>query len=479
MEVIIVPILASLVIMAMGKRNQVWISTILALLPLIFVAQYFNQIGVNGGWKAIFDHAWISDNIRFTLGFDGLTGILLILTNGLIPVIVMGGIRNDENQTKITALTLFMQGALNGVFMAQDGLMFYIFWELALIPIYFITLTMSGVNAFKITLRFFLYTFIGSLAMLASLIYLFLHTANYSFSFEALRAVQLSHIESLFVGGGILLAFLVKIPVLPFHSWQADTYTNTPAAGTMLLSGIMLKMGLYGLLRWYLPLAPESIEFYQPWVIGLSVAGVIYGALIAIRQKDMKRLVAFSSLSHVALIAAGIFTLTDAGLEGSVLQMFVHGINVVGLFLVIELIEKSTGTRVLGELGGLAKNNALFMVFFMLIALGTVAVPFTNGFPGELLLLKSIYTYNPNLALMAGLTIIFCAVYIFRMVQFSMFGEGKGEVASLKLNEILAFGILAVGIIGIGFMPQLIIDIVHNSIVQIGQWVSEARGVMS
>ena len=397
----------------------------------------------------------------------------------MVPVIILGGIRNDENRVKITALTLFMQGALNGVFMAQDGLMFYIFWELALIPIYFITLTMSGENAFKITLRFFIYTFVGSLAMLASLIYLFLHTANYSFAFEALRAVELSHTESIFVGGGILLAFLVKIPVLPFHSWQADTYTNTPAAGTMLLSGIMLKMGLYGLLRWFLPLAPESIEFYQPWVIGLSVAGVLYGALIAIRQKDMKRLVAFSSLSHVGLIAAGIFTLTLEGLEGSVIQLFVHGINVVGLFLVIELIERSTGTRMLGELGGLAKNNRLFMIFFMLIALGTVAVPFTNGFPGELLLLKSLYAYRPNLSLLAGLTIIFCAVYVFRMVQFSMFGEGKGEVASLKWNEILAFGIITFFILGLGFMPQILIDIVHNSIVQIGQWVSEARGVMS
>ena len=479
MEVIIIPILASIAVMALGKKNQIWMSALLSMLPLIFIAQFFNHVGVDGGWKTLFDQPWISDNIRFTTGFDGLTGILLLLTNILVPVIILGGIRNDENRVKITALTLFMQGALNGVFMAQDGLMFYIFWELALIPIYFITLTMSGENAFKISLRFFIYTFVGSLAMLASLIYLFLHTANYSFAFEALRAVELSHTESIFVGGGILLAFLVKIPVLPFHSWQADTYTNTPAAGTMLLSGIMLKMGLYGLLRWFLPLAPESIEFYQPWVIGLSVAGVLYGALIAIRQKDMKRLVAFSSLSHVGLIAAGIFTLTLEGLEGSVIQLFVHGINVVGLFLVIELIERSTGTRMLGELGGLAKNNRLFMIFFMLIALGTVAVPFTNGFPGELLLLKSLYAYRPNLSLLAGLTIILCAVYVFRMVQFSMFGEGKGEVASLKWNEILAFGIITFFILGLGFMPQILIDIGHNSIVQIGQWVSEARGVMS
>jgi NADH-quinone oxidoreductase subunit M len=434
---------------------------------------------VDQGWKSIFDLPWISEKIRFTLGFDGLTGILLLLTNLMVPVIVMSAIRNDENQVKLTALTLFMQGALNGVFMAQDGLMFYIFWELALIPIYFITLTMTGENAFKITLRFFLYTFIGSLAMLASLLYLFLHTANYSFSFEALRSVELSLTESIWVGAGILLAFAVKIPLLPFHSWQADTYTHSPAAGSMLLSGIMLKMGLYGLLRWYLPLAPESIEFFQPWIMGLSVAGILYGALIAMRQKDMKRLVAFSSLSHVALITAGIFTLTSEGLEGGVLQMFVHGVNVIGLFLVIELIERSSGTRILGELGGLAKSNRSFMIFFMLLALGTVAVPLTNGFPGEFMLLKGVYHFSPKLTLIAGLTIVFCAVYIFRMVQFSMFGEGKFEVLSLKWNEYLAFGILSAAVLFLGCMPQPLIDIIHSSIVQIVNWVSEAKGVLS
>jgi NADH-quinone oxidoreductase subunit M len=223
MEIILIPIIAALVTAGLGKRSNVWISTLLSLIPLAVLYTYFTRFGVDNGWKTIFDLTWISENIRFTLGFDGLTGMLLLLTNLMVPVIVMAGIRDDENRVKLTALTLFMQGALNGVFMAQDGLMFYIFWELALIPIYFITLTMSGENAFKITLRFFLYTFIGSLAMLASLLYLFLHTANYSFSFEALRAVELSRIESIWVGAGILLAFVVKIPLLPFHSWQADT----------------------------------------------------------------------------------------------------------------------------------------------------------------------------------------------------------------------------------------------------------------
>lgn len=479
MEVIIIPFIACLCVSILGKRNNIWLSALFSSLPLFFVYQYFQHLDSSGKWIALFDHAWISDKIRFTLAFDGLTGLMLILTNMLVPLIILAGIRNDENQSKLTALTLFMQAALNGVFMAQDGLMFYIFWELALIPIYFITLTMSGKQAFKITLRFFLYTFVGSLAMLASLIYLFLHTADHSFDFESLRAVELNLNQSIGVGAGILLAFLVKIPILPFHSWQADTYTEAPASGSMLLGGIMLKMGLYGILRWYFPLAPESIAFFQPWIIGLSVAGVLYGAIIALRQKDMKRLVAFSSLSHVALIAAGLFTLSAEGIEGGLLQMFVHGVNVVGLFLVIEIIERSTGTRVLGELGGLAKNNRIFMVFFMLIALGTMAVPFTNGFPGEFLLLKSLYAYNHNLALLAGLTIVFCAVYILRMVQFSMFGEGKKSLAPLSWNEILAFVILSVGIVGIGFMPQIIIDMVHKSVLMIANWISEANGILS
>ena len=431
----------------------------------------------DGEWHSTYDVPWFSNGIHFTLGIDGLTGLLILLTNILIPIIIFSN--QKDNQKSLIPLIFFMQAALNGVFMAKDGLMFYIFWELALIPIYFICLLYSEKEAFKTTLKFFIYTFIGSLAMLASLIYLYLKTENHSFAYDELLSVQLNYTESIFVGAGFLFAFAVKIPIFPFHSWQANTYTYAPAQGSMLLSGIMLKMGLYGLLRWYLPMAGESISFFQPIIITLAVIGVIYGAVIAIKQNDLKRLIAFSSLSHVGLIAAGFMTLSAVGIQGGVLQMFVHGINVVALFYIVEIIENHAGSRELNQLGGLAKFNRLFAVIYLIIVLGTAAVPLTNGFPGELLLLKSIFDYNTISGVFAGLTIIFCAVYMLRMYQFSMLGESNVNLKEISTLKLLPLLILVALVIFIGICPQLIIDQINPAIQKIMLEISNSKGVLS
>ena len=329
------------------------------------------------------------------------------------------------------------------------------------------------------TIKFFIYTFIGSLAMLASLIYLYLKTKNHSFAYEELLAVQLNHIESIWVGAGFLFAFAVKIPIFPFHSWQANTYTYAPAQGSMLLSGIMLKMGLYGLLRWYMPIAAESISFYQPIIVTLSVIGIIYGAVIAIKQNDLKRLIAFSSLSHVGLIAAGFFTLTEIGIQGGILQMFVHGINVVALFYIVEIIETHAGSRELSGLGGLAKFNRLFAAIYLIVVLGTAAVPFTNGFPGEFMLLKGVFDYNTISGVFAGLTIILCAVYMLRMYQFSMLGESKTSFKEIGIKQLWPLLILVAIILVIGISPMLILDKVNPSVQKIMLEISNSKGVLS
>lgn len=480
MILIFFPVIASLIFALLGKKLNQWIGFVLAAIPLFFAINLFHQSGGTSSFvlNTLADYPWLSQNFRFTLGYDGLTGLLLLLTNGLLPLIVLSGVRDDDNRVRNTALALAMQGALNGVFMARDGLMFYIFWELALLPIYFITLSMRHGNAFKITLRFFLYTFIGSLAMLASLMYIVIFKTSYSFAYTDIASANYSLTESIWLGGGFLLAFAVKIPILPFHSWQADTYTHSPAVGTMLLSGIMLKMGLYGLMRWYLPVFPESIEYYKPIVLALSVAGVIYGAVIALRQQDLKRLIAFSSLSHVGLIAAGIFTLTLDGLQGAVLQMIVHGINVVGLFLAIEIIEKHTGSRNMLDLGGLAKSNRWFTVAFVIIALGATAVPMTNGFPGEFLLLKSLFETKPTMALVAGITIILCAAYMLRMLQFSLFGDGETSMKKLNTGEWISLTAIVALVLFLGLFPQTILDhlqVTVNSLIE----MIKSKGVLS
>jgi len=429
----------------------------------------------NGEFQMIWDRIWFSSAIHFKTGIDGITMIMLLLTNVLGVLILASAINKTNRNPVLFALIVGMQGALNGVFLAMDGIMFYIFWELALIPIYFICAMWGEGNRFATTLKFFIYTFIGSLAMLASLIYLYNKMpAGGTFDYKALLAVNLTETEAIWVGAGILLAFAVKIPLLPLHSWQPDTYTEAPTAGSMLLSAIMLKMGLYGLIRWFFPIVPEAVLFYIPLIIGAGIIGVLYGAIIAIRQTDMKRLVAFSSLSHVGLIAAGIATLTMEGMQGAILQMFSHGINIFGLFFAIDIIQRRAGTRELGSIGGIAKQAPRFAALFLIVVLGATAVPFTNGFPGELLLLKSVFNYHTVWGICAGLTIIFCAVYMLRMYQMSMLGKEKGDVylfPDLALRELGLMGITVAMVIGIGIYPQWILDIcgpsVHKTILTI------------
>lgn len=479
MEIIILPLFLSVLAAAFGsKANKiVWGAlSALTLLAMIWVKSNLN-IQNDGVWHTTYDMPWFSSGIHFTLGIDGFTGLMLLLTNILAPIIIFSIQR--ENQRSLLPLILFMQAALNGVFMAKDGLMFYIFWELALIPIYFICLLYSSKDAFKTTIKFFIYTFIGSLAMLASLIYLYLKTENHSFAYDELLAVQLNHVESIWVGAGFLFAFAVKIPIFPFHSWQANTYTYAPAQGSMLLSGIMLKMGLYGLLRWYMPIAAESISFYQPIIVTLSVIGIIYGAIIAIKQNDLKRLIAFSSLSHVGLIAAGFFTLTEIGIQGGILQMFVHGVNVVALFYIVEIIENHAGSRELSKLGGLAKYNRLFAAIYLIVVLGTAAVPFTNGFPGEFMLLKGVFDYHAISGLFAGLTIILCAVYMLRMYQFSMLGESQTSFKEIGIKQLWPLIILVLIILVIGISPMLILDKVNPAVQKIMLEISNSKGVLS
>ncbi len=469
MELILIPIIAGL-LAAFGGKQARWLALLGSLATLAIVVIRLNGFNPDGSFNYVFDKAWFSSSIHFKIGIDGITMVMLLLTNILSPLVLLVAANNKSNLDKATlfALIVGMQGALNGVFLAMDGLMFYIFWELALIPVYFIAAMWGEGDRFRTTLKFFIYTFIGSLAMLASLIFLYSKTPDLgSFDYQALLDVQLSRAEAIWVGAGILLAFAVKIPLLPLHSWQPDTYTEAPTSGTMLLSGIMLKMGLYGLIRWFFPLVPEAMDLFAPIIIIVGVLGVLYGALIAIRQNDMKRLIAFSSLSHVGLIAAGIATLTVDGISGAVLQMFNHGVNVVGLFFAIEVIQSRAGTRDLGQLGGIAKQAPVFAVAFLLLVFGTTAVPFTNGFPGELLLLKSVFSKSIIWGILAGITIILCAVYMLRMYQFSMLGKPKSGIylfPDLNWNEKIIFAVLVILVIAIGVFPQWMIELCGPSV---------------
>lgn len=468
MELIILPIIIGVIAAFSGKWSK-WIALFGSLSATAIALLWLNKFNPSGIFNFISDYRWFSNAVHFKTGADGISMVLLLLTNILAPIIILTAFhKENDKRTSIFGLILAMQGALNGVFLAMDGLMFYIFWELALIPIYFICAMWGEGERFRTTLKFFIYTFIGSLAMLASLIFLYLKQGpGGSFDYHALVNVNLTEKEAIWVGLGILFAFAVKIPLFPLHSWQPDTYTEAPTSGSMLLSAIMLKMGLYGIIRWFYPLVPEAYHILSPWIISAGVVGVLYGALIAIRQNDMKRLVAFSSLSHVGLIAAGLATLSVHGIQGGIVHMFNHGVNVLGLFFAIDIIQSRAGTRKLNSLGGIASQAPKLAIGFLIVVLAATAVPFTNGFPGELLLLKAVFNKHAVWGVFAGITVILCAVYMLRLYQFSMLGKEQGNkylFPDLNYRELLIFGILLILIIGTGIYPQWILEISGPSV---------------
>ena len=411
---------------------------------------------------------WISKpNISFALQADGLALAMLLLTTSLMPIIIYSSFENTyKNAKAFYALILFMSFAMVGTFLASDGLLYYIFWELSLIPIYFIALIWGNGDAEerkKAVVKFFIYTLAGSLFMLVAFIYLYQKAG--SFLISDLTQLKLSSTEQFWIFLAFFLAYAIKIPLIPFHTWQAKVYQKAPTVGTMLLSGIMLKMGLYSVIRWQLPIAPLAAKEYMYVFIGLGIAGVIYGSIVALRQKDLKKLLAYSSLAHVGLIAAGAYTLTLDGLRGAVLQMIAHGFVVVGLFLVAEIIFRRYETRKIAEMGGIRAQSPKFTSMFMLLVLASVALPSTFNFVGEFTVLYSLSQVNIWFAILGGTTIILGAYYMLKMFQHVMLGETNARLfADVTFNEGLSLVIIIAVLFFFGLYPKPIIDLITPSL---------------
>ncbi len=427
----------------------------------------------SGQYNLFYSADWLTGlGVSLKFGMEGISLLLVMLTTFLAPIIILASFNHSYSRpSAFFSLILFMEMAMIGVFTASDGLMFYIFWELALIPAYFICAVWGGNDRIRITFKFFIYTFTGSLFMLLALIYLYFKTPlPHSFDFQWLYAVSLNPAEQIWIFLAFFIAFAIKIPVFPFHTWQPDTYTGTPAAGSMLLAGIMLKMGIYGMIRWMIPICHDAMQQWGGIVLILAITGIVYASLIAVRQSDMKRLMAYSSIAHVGLIAAGVLTMTTYAMQGAVIQMVSHGINIVGLFIVIDLIEQRTGTRTISDLGGIALKAPRLALFFMVILLGSVALPLTNGFVGEFLLLLGIFEYSAIFAAVAGLTIIFSAVYMLWMFQRTMLGKSNAKTENIRdLNRIEMATLipLVILIFWIGLFPGIFLDMALPDVQQI------------
>lgn len=466
------PLLAAIFVLFIkgeGVKKVAFASSLIGFVLSVVAAIFFSN---NGPSQFSLDFWWIESlGISFKVGIDGISLLLVLLTNFLIPLIILSSFKKTyTNPTLFYSLVLFMQMALIGVFVSLDGFLFYIFWELALIPIYFICLLWGGAERARITFKFFVYTLVGSLFMLVGLIYVYLNTpAPHTFTIEALykAGAALTASQQSLVFWAMFLAFAVKMPIFPFHTWQPDTYTEAPTEGTMLLSGIMLKMGIYGVMRWLIPVVPSGTAEWLDVAIILSIIGIVYASCIAIVQKDLKRLIAYSSIAHVGLISAGMFSLTIEGLQGTMMQMLSHGINVVALFFIVDIFVSRTSTREIAKLGGIRTIAPVFATYFIIVLLGTVALPLTNGFVGEFLLLSGVYQYGSLAALFAGLTIILGAVYMLRTYQATMLGETNTRTQNfpdLTLHEKAVLFPLAAMVILLGIYPKPLLDLAEPAL---------------
>lgn len=471
---IVVPLIASLLVFfTKGKASRnlaLALSVVEFALSLVVFFQYkHNPMSKD----LLLNCSWVESlGIHFAVSADALSILMILLTTFLVPLIILSSFNTDyEKPHSFYSLILMMQMALIGVFTANDGFLFYVFWELALIPIYFICLVWGGENRGRITFKFFVYTLLGSLFMLVGLIYLYNHTGydtgikSWAIGdlYAAGKAMDAS--QQSFVFWAIFIAFAIKMPVFPFHTWQPDTYVTAPTQGTMLLSGIMLKMGTFGLIKWLMPVTPLALAQWGHFVIGLAVFGIIYASCIAIVQKDYKRLIAYSSIAHVGLIAAGILAGNQQGIQGAVMQMLAHGVNVVGLFLIADILMRHTGTRDLDKLGGIRSMNGNFAVLFLIVLLGSVALPLTNGFIGEFLLINGVYQYGAWVGAFAGLTVILGAVYMLRSYQAIMLGERRDSAiafGSLVSTDKLVLYIICLTIVVFGIYPKPLNDLAEE-----------------
>jgi NADH-quinone oxidoreductase subunit M len=353
-----------------------------------------------------------------------------------------------------------------GVFMATDALVFYFFWELALIPVYFLSSIWGGEKRIKATFKFFIYTFIGSLFLLIGILYLYLKTPNQSFNLAAFYTLRLSAPEQHWLFFLFFIAFAIKMPIFPLHTWQPDAYEQAPRPVTMIMSSIMVKMGVFGLIRWLLPLFPLAIKDYNTGIILLITVGMLYASLIAIYQDSIKRLIAYSSIAHIGLMAAGIFSLREVALEGVILQMFNHGINIVALWIAADFLERQTGVTQISQLGGVAQKAPKLTIFLVIAAMANIALPLTNAFVGEFTIFNGLYKFNPWLAALAGVSIILSAVYTLNMIKNIFYGElvpATTDVKDIGRTHLLVFSIITLLVFVVGIYPSPIFKIIQES----------------
>ncbi|HSV09273.1 MAG TPA: NADH-quinone oxidoreductase subunit M [Hanamia sp.] len=413
----------------------------------------------------------------FSVGLDGMGFLLTFLTAFSYPLIFAATYKSEyKNPNAFFALMLLTQAGIMGVFVATDALLFYFFWELALIPIYFLCSRWGGEKRIFATFKFFVYTFLGSLLMLVGIIFVYVHTAPvsadsaHSFSINAFYNAVLSPGQQDWLFWLFFIAFAVKIPIFPFHTWQPDVYEQSNYPSVMVLSGLMVKMGAFGVIRWILPIFPAAVVKYEHLVMVLCIIGLIYASCIALYQNDLKRFVAWSSIAHLGLMSAAIFSANNLGLQGVMLEMLNHGINILALWIVVDIIEKKTGVRKISELSGLAGKSPALAIFLVIIAFANIALPLSNSFVSEFLMLNGLFDFNIWFGVFGTIGIILSAVYMLSMVQRAFFGKANvlaEQAKKMSAGQGIVLFVLVIAILFLGIYPEPVIHLTQSTVTDI------------
>ena len=478
--IILWPILGSFAVLAVYRRPDLvrWLSLIVTLVEMALVAALFfldlqPHATSQGIWLLLEDYAWIPWlGARYSLGLDGISLILLVLVAFLNIFCVLVSWRAiDFKHGSFYFFILFLEGTLAGLFLAADLVLFYLFWEIQIIPMFFLVGIWGHEERIHAAIKFLMYTLAGSLLMLIALIVLYVvhgqQTGVYTFSvYQLLQHGPLGRTTEILLFASFLLAFGIKVPLLPVHTWLPDTHTEAPTAGSVVLAGLLLKTGVYAIFRFAMPLFPNATQLFGPLLLFLGVAGLFYAGWIALAQADIKRLVAYSSIAHMGLAFIGIVIWNAVTLSGALLQMINHGLSTSALFIMVGILDERIHSRKFAVLGGLWSKMPVFSAFFLFFALSSLGLPGLNNFVGETLILVGAFKARPLIGILGFMGVVFGVIYLLRMVQDALFGEPRAEHVLWDVNyrEVVILGFLALAVLFVGLHPGPLLHLLEPSV---------------
>ena len=469
------------------KRTALTVAAVVFVVSLLFVVQIGSIGGFDlnqPGYQYYEKYAWIpAFNINYEVGIDGLSLLLILLTTFLMPLAILSSWNSVKDRLKeYLIFLLVLETGMLGVFFSLDLFLFYVFWEIVLIPMYFLIGIWGGARRVYAAIKFFLYTMAGSLLMLLAVLYLGINGGTFSLVGLTANNAWLAGAPEMALFIAFAAAFAIKVPLWPFHSWLPDAHVEAPTAGSVILAGVLLKMGTYGFLRFNLTLFPNASREAAPVIAALAIIGIIYGAIVSFAQTDVKKLVAYSSVSHLGFVMLGIFSFTPQGMQGAILQMINHGLSTGALFLMIGFIYERRHTREMAEFGGLWKIMPVYGTLMLIVALSSMGLPGLNGFIGEFTILLGTWAANPVWAALAALGVILAAVYILTMFQKVFMGETRNEenkhLLDMSERELWVVVPIIVFIFIIGLYPNPFFQTMTASVNNLLQHVGAAVAVV-